>query len=127
LFFANFPLDRYIIHQFSNAATRAIGTRVSKSVADRVLKEGKVYVGDANIIGVNYLTDYAPLYDRRQQLDPATAKPIGISSVAEPGTQVDLNLQQLTLTGYAVGSGILVLVVGILVLAPSDLTDLPTD
>ncbi|WP_373540283.1 cache domain-containing protein, partial [Chamaesiphon sp.] len=105
---------------YTDEATRAIGTRVSKSTADRVLKEGKVYLGDANIIGIDYLTGYAPLYDHRQQLDPATAKPIGISSVGKPQTQVDIDLQQLTLTGYAVGGGILVLVIGILVLAPSD-------
>jgi methyl-accepting chemotaxis protein len=105
---------------YTDKATRAIGTRVSRAVADKVLKDGKVFLGDANIIGINYVTGYAPLYDHRQQLDPATAKPIGISYVGEPQTQVDQNLQQITLTGYGVGSGILILVVGILVLAPSD-------
>ena len=105
---------------YSDKATRAIGTRVSKAIADKVLKEGKVFLGDANIIGINYVTGYAPLYDYREQLDPATAKPIGISYVGEPQTQVDLDLQQITVTSYAVGGGILILVVAILVLAPSD-------
>lgn len=105
---------------YADKATRAIGTKVSKAVADKVLNQGKVYLGDANIIGINYMTGYAPLYDHRQQIDPTTAKPIGISYVGEPQTQVDQNLQQIMLTGYAIGGGILILVVVILVLAPSD-------
>ena len=101
---------------YADKATRATGTRVSSAVADEVLKQGKVFVGDANIIGVDYVTGYAPLYDHRQQLDPKTAKPIGIAFVGEPQTQVDRNLQQITLSGYGIGGGILL--VAILILSP---------
>jgi methyl-accepting chemotaxis protein len=101
---------------YTDKVTRGIGTRVSSAVADRVLKQGKVFVGDANIIGVDYLTGYAPLYDHRQQLDPNTAKPIGIAYVGEPQTQVDRNLQQITLSGYGIGGAILLL--AILILTP---------
>jgi methyl-accepting chemotaxis protein len=101
---------------YADKATRATGTRVSSAVADEVLKQGKVFVGDANIIGVDYLTGYSPLYDHRQQLDPKTAKPIGIAFVGEPQTQVDRNLQQITLSGYGIGGGILL--VAILILSP---------
>jgi methyl-accepting chemotaxis protein len=102
---------------YSDKTTRAVGTRVSKAVADTVLKEGKVFLGDANIIGVNYVTGYSPLYDFHQQLNPATAKPIGIAYVGEPETNVDKNLQRITWTGYAIGGVILLL--AILLLAPS--------
>ncbi len=102
---------------YSDKTTRAVGTRVSKAVADKVLKEGKVFLGDANIIGVNYVTGYAPLYDYHQQLNPATAKPIGIAYVGEPETNVDRNLQKITWMGYAIGGG--VLLIAILLLAPS--------
>jgi methyl-accepting chemotaxis protein len=105
---------------YTDNATRAIGTRVSKAVADKVLKQGQVFLGDANIIGINYLTGYAPLYDHRRQLDAATATPIGIAYVGEPQTQVDKNLQKITLAGYTIGGSILLLVVALLVLAPSD-------
>jgi methyl-accepting chemotaxis protein PixJ len=44
---------------YTDKTTRAIGTRVSKAVADKVLKQGQVFLGDANIIGVNYMTGYA--------------------------------------------------------------------
>jgi methyl-accepting chemotaxis protein len=102
---------------YSDKTTRAVGTRVSKAVADKVLKEGKVFLGDANIIGINYVTGYAPLYDYHQQLNSATAKPIGIAYVGEPETKVDQNLQRITWTGYAIGGG--VLLIAILLLAPS--------
>jgi methyl-accepting chemotaxis protein len=101
---------------YADNATRATGTRVSSAVADKVLKQGQVFVGDANIVGVDYMTGYSPLYDHRQQLDPATAKPIGIAFVGEPQTQVDRNLQQITLSGYGIGGGILL--VAILILSP---------
>jgi methyl-accepting chemotaxis protein len=101
---------------YADKATRATGTRVSSAVADKVLKQGQVFVGDANIIGVDYITGYSPLYDHRQQLDPTTAKPIGIAFVGEPETQVESNLQQITLSGYGIGGGILL--VAILILSP---------
>jgi methyl-accepting chemotaxis protein PixJ len=62
------------------------------------------------------MTGYSPLYDHRQQLDPTTAKPIGIAFVGEPQTQVDRNLQQITISGYGIGGGILL--VAILILSP---------
>jgi methyl-accepting chemotaxis protein len=101
---------------YADKATRATGTRVSSAVADKVLKQGQVFVGDANIVGVDYITGYSPLYDHRQQLDPTTAKPIGIAFVGEPQTQVDRSLQQITLSGYGIGGGILL--VAILILSP---------
>ena len=63
---------------YSDKSTRAIGTRVSREVADQVLTQGKTFTGRANIVGDNYLTLYKPLYDHRQTLNPAQAKPIGI-------------------------------------------------
>jgi methyl-accepting chemotaxis protein len=101
---------------YTDKTTRAIGTKVSKAVADKVLNQGQVFLGDANIVGVDYVTGYGPLYDHRQQLDPSTAKPVGISYVGEPQTQVNENLQKVALIGYAIGGGILL--IAILLLAP---------
>jgi methyl-accepting chemotaxis protein len=101
---------------YTDKTTRAIGTRVSKAVADKVLNQGKVFLGDANIVGIDYVTGYGPLYDHRQQLDPKTAKPIGISFVGEPQTQVNQDLQQTALIGYAIGGGILL--IALLLLTP---------
>ncbi len=102
---------------YTDKTTRAVGTRVSKVVANKVLREGKVFLGDANIIGVNYMTGYTPLYDHQQQINPASARPIGIAYVGEPQTTVDQNLQKITLAGYAIGG--VVLLMAILLLTPS--------
>jgi methyl-accepting chemotaxis protein len=43
---------------------RAIGTKVSEQVANSVLKNGNVYVGEANVLEELYHTAYKPLRDR---------------------------------------------------------------
>lgn len=42
---------------------RALGTRVSPEVAATVLERGERYLGQASIIGENYLTAYDPIFD----------------------------------------------------------------
>ncbi|MEA4902867.1 cache domain-containing protein [Desulfitobacterium sp.] len=42
---------------------RAIGTRVSDSVAQKVLNKGEVFLGEANVVGEIYQTAYEPLRD----------------------------------------------------------------
>ena len=42
---------------------RAIGTRVSKEVADRVLDNGLAWVGEAFVVNDRYLTAYEPIKD----------------------------------------------------------------
>jgi len=42
---------------------RAIGTKVSDLVAQDVLKNGKVYLGEANVVGELYQTAYEPIRD----------------------------------------------------------------
>lgn len=83
--------------------TRAIGTRASREVSDKVLKESKVYVGETNITGVNYLTFYAPLYDHRKLIDP-NSKPIGIAYVGRPLSEIQNLLESLSNVGYAIAA-----------------------
>ncbi len=40
---------------------RAIGTKVSPNIAQKVLKDGQTYVGEANVVGRWYQTGYIPL------------------------------------------------------------------
>jgi two-component system NtrC family sensor kinase len=42
---------------------RAIGTTLSKEVYDRVIKEGKAWVGRAWVVNDWYITTYAPIYN----------------------------------------------------------------
>ncbi len=43
--------------------SRAIGTKVSKEVADTVLRQGKEWIGMATVIGNRYITAYQPIKD----------------------------------------------------------------
>ena len=105
---------------YTDEQTRAIGTRVSRQVADTVLNNAEVFLGRANIIGIEYLTGYAPMYDHNQQINPETAKPIGIAYVGEPMTEVNQNLQKISLVGYGIGGGVILLFAVILIVTPSD-------
>ncbi len=95
---------------YTDGKTRAIGTRASREVADTVLNRGQDYIGEANIVGTDYLTGYRPLYDHQKQLNPSQAKPIGMAYVGDPQIQMQAALKDLALTGYGLGGGILLLV-----------------
>lgn len=90
--------------------TRAIGTRSSREVSDVVLKQGKEYVGETNITGVNYLTFYSPLYDHRKLIDES-AKPVGMAYVGRPLSEIQELVDSLSNAGYAI-AGISILVAG---------------
>ncbi len=85
----------------SGDGTRAIGTRAAREVSDSVLQQGKEYVGETNITGVNYLTFYAPLYDHRKLMDDK-AKPVGIAYVGRPLSEIQELLSGLSNAGYAI-------------------------
>jgi methyl-accepting chemotaxis protein PixJ len=100
---------------YTDNQTRAIGTRVAREVADTVLNQSKIFLGSTNIIGVEYVAGYSPIYNHLQQIDPKIAKPIGIAYVGEPQTQVIQDLGKITLAGYTVGGGVL-LIFGIILI-----------
>jgi len=50
---------------------RVVGTKLNEAIAAKVLKEGQRYVGEAEILGTNYVTTYMPLLS-------ADNKPIGV-------------------------------------------------
>lgn len=47
---------------------RAIGTYAESEITDKVLHQGQVYQGWANILGTKYLTHYEPLRDPKGQI-----------------------------------------------------------
>ncbi len=94
---------------YSDNQTRAIGTRASREVANKVLNQREIFLGDANIVGTNYLTAYGPLYDHQKQLNPSAAKPIGMIYVGEPETGVQESQRNLEFIGYELGGMILLL------------------
>jgi len=52
----------------NEAGDRAIGTRVSQEVFDRVLIEGQEFTGEAFVVNQDYITRYEPLYDHLQDV-----------------------------------------------------------
>ncbi len=56
----NVPLD--------STGERAIGTRVSQEVFDKVLVRGEEFTGTAFVVNQDYVTRYAPLYDLQGQV-----------------------------------------------------------
>jgi len=95
---------------YMDGKTRAIGTRVSREVAETVLNRGQTFTGQANIVGSNYRTSYSPLYDHRKELNPNQAKPVGILYVGEPEQAVADSLFKQQLISYSIGGGMLLLV-----------------
>ncbi|MGB7417302.1 MAG: methyl-accepting chemotaxis protein [Thermosynechococcaceae cyanobacterium] len=103
---------------YTDKSTRAIGTRVSRAVAETVLKKGETYLGNANIIGIEYETGYSPLYSHLKEIDGDQARPIGIAYVGEPQTEVNATLRRITFAGYGIGGVVLIIVTTILVFSP---------
>ncbi|MBD2100629.1 methyl-accepting chemotaxis protein [Leptolyngbya sp. FACHB-261] len=93
---------------YSDNKTRAIGTRASREVAETVLNQGKEFLGQANIVGSNYLTVYRPIYDHQKELN-SQAKPVGMLFVGDPEDKVQSVLQRQRLFGYGLGIGSLLL------------------
>ena len=56
---------------------RALGTEVSSEVAEKVLKQGEIYLGQANVVGHTYQSAYMPIKDARGEI-------IGIWYVGAP-------------------------------------------
>ncbi len=91
--------------------TRAIGTRVSRQVAQTVLNEKSIYLGQANIIGQEYYTGYSPIYDHRWQLNPELATPVGIAYVGTPLSLRENKLRYIIFVGYGIGAVMLLLTI----------------
>ena len=94
---------------YSDRETRAVGTRVSREVADTVLNQQDIFVGEANIIGYPYRTAYGPIYNHRKAIDGSNAKPVGIVYVGQSQQLIQKNLVSFAFTSYGVGGAVLVL------------------
>jgi len=80
---------------------RAIGTRASIEVVDAVLSGHKFSV-KSNLLGQTYLSVYVPLYDYQ-------ARPVGIAFVGKPESEVLSLLNNLSMYGFGLGGGVLLL------------------
>ncbi|AFZ30007.1 methyl-accepting chemotaxis sensory transducer with GAF sensor [Gloeocapsa sp. PCC 7428] len=95
---------------YTDNKTRAIGTRVARGVAEKVLNQGEEFIGETSIVGRQYLAFYTPLYDHQQVLNPEQAKPVGIAYVGESFLEAENQLANQQLIAYSMGGGILFIV-----------------
>ncbi|MFD0957991.1 methyl-accepting chemotaxis protein [Paenibacillus chungangensis] len=86
---------------------RAIGTKVSTIVAEKVLKEGQLFLGQANVVGHTYQTAYMPLKD-------AEGKIIGILYMGAPDSSERIVQIQQDITIKTFVSGSIIIVIALL-------------
>jgi methyl-accepting chemotaxis protein PixJ len=101
--------------------TRALGTRVSSEVAQKVLEQGQYFLGKTNIVGTTYRTAYRPLYDHTQLLNK-NSKPVGIAYVGQSLNEFESYFWQMQLGGYLIGGTAMVLAVVAAILLARSLT-----
>ena len=77
---------------------RAVGTRLSGSIAEIVLTQGKSYVGQSTILGEKHLCSYVPTYDANGQIDGLIFAGI---SMADAMGQIGLTVALSFLSGVA--------------------------
>jgi len=101
-----FALDSQVSSTLANPEddSRAVGTRASREVANDVLEQGQQFFGFANMLGTDYLSAYSPLYDHLHERSSQT-KPVGMAYVGIAKTEVQKNLNILSLVGYGLGGG----------------------
>lgn len=74
-----------------NNGERALGTKVSQSVTDIVLKQGREYSGEANVVGIVHQAKYIPLKD-------STGKAIGILFIGIEKGKITAQINALMIT-----------------------------
>jgi methyl-accepting chemotaxis protein len=94
---------------YTDGKTRAIGTRLSRTIADKVLNRGEEFLGRTDILGQEYIGKYSPIYSHQKQLNPQQAEVVGIGYVGEPEVNLDNSIRHLVLVGYGIGGTILIL------------------
>lgn len=67
--FTIFHGDERVYTTIQQDGERAVGTKLSKELAQIVLEEGKSYVGNASILGVEHVCSYVPTKDENGQID----------------------------------------------------------
>lgn len=88
---------------YEDGETRAIGTRVSREVATKVLNQGETFIGEANVAGTTFLTVYNPIKNTDGEV-------IGMTYVGDPESELNAALLQASAIDY--GIGVIILLIG---------------
>jgi len=83
---------------------RAVGTQVSEAVAQKVLKQGETYLGEANVVGQVYQAAYQPIKNGSGEI-------IGIWYVGAPQNLIEETIQSVLNVIIPVLIGIVILTI----------------
>lgn len=67
--FTIFHEDERVYTTIQQDGKRATGTKLSEELAEIILEQGKSYVGNASILGVEHVCSYVPTKDENGQID----------------------------------------------------------
>ncbi|MCT4613142.1 MAG: methyl-accepting chemotaxis protein [Clostridia bacterium] len=84
---------------------RAIGTYVSKKVGDIILSK-KAYSGTANVVGVDYLTEYEPILDKDKNVIGILFAGTKIDTIASVVKNVYIEIMKISILTIAIAIGI---------------------
>ncbi len=79
--FTIFEGDTRVFTTIEIDGQRAVGTTLDANIADIVLKEGKTYIGSANILGQEHLASYAPFKNSSGEIIGILFAGVSISDV----------------------------------------------
>ena len=99
-----FIADKRVATTIVQEGKRAVGTKLDPVLADRVLNKKETFSGEANILGVPYVTYYQPLLGADQ-------KPIGVLFAGKSQTEA-LKVRNAIVSSLG-GGGVLVLLASI--------------
>lgn len=89
-----------------DSGKRAVGTKASEEVIQKVLKGGSDYLGMANVLGQKYLSAYKPIKDANGQI-------IGMLYMGIPTAEIE-SIQHEFISKICITSIILLILIGVL-------------
>lgn len=106
--------DTRVATNVMNQGKRAIGTQASDNVIQTVLKEGKDYIGIADVVGSKYLTKYTPI--RNSQGEAIGMWFVGIeqSKVSSQIRNLNLSIALIILVSIILSIIVLILYVNVI-------------
>lgn len=87
---------------------RAIGTKADSAIADKVLKQNKLYLGKANVVGHIYYSAYQPLKDHQ-------GKTIGMIYAGNPNAQQTINDAKHDMVVHSLIIGAIIALIALLI------------
>ena len=114
-----FKGDTRVTTTFQSAGKRSVGTQASAAVTEIVLRGGKDFTGEAEVLGDKYFCVYSPIKDKSGQN-------IGMLFMGIPKAEISA-LQTSFITSTVIVSVILLIVVGLLVAFAVHKTILPLE